>query len=138
MDCCVQMQKYKKYYGDDAMRKTTEKLFVALMCASLVMSSLATVVARYDYDGGTVYFSAAFQRVCSIRDYRKQSLEPLPGYDDARICTADFAAASTRDTDGALPGAAYDVCADFHAGSDRPFASGAHTGTRQKSFHMRI
>ncbi len=127
MDCCVQMQKYKKYYGDDAMRKTTEKLFVALMCASLVMSSLATV-----------YFSAAFQRVCSIRDYRKQSLEPLPGYDDARICTADFAAASNRDTDGALPGAAYDVCADFHAGSYRPFASGAHTGTRQKSFHMRI
>lgn len=120
------------------MQKTIKKLFVAVLCASLVMSSLAAVVARYDYDGGGVYFSAAFRGVCSIRDYRKQSLEPLPGYDDARICTADSAAAANRDTDGALPGAAYDGRADFHCGSDRLFAPGAYGGTRQKSFHMRI
>ncbi len=120
------------------MQKTIKKLFIAALCALLVMSSLAAVVARYDYDGGGAYFSAAFLSVCSIRDYRKLSLEPLPGCDDARICSADSGAAANRDTDSDLPGAADEGNVGFHGDSEGCEALGARDGTQQKAFHMRI
>ncbi len=120
------------------MQKTIKKLFIAALCASVVMSSLAAVVARYDYDGGGVYFSASFKGGCSIRDYQKQSLEPRTGCDDERICAPDGNAVPNRGADRLLPAAPYDgyaaVCRDF----DSLFAVSTHDGTRQKAFHMRI
>ena len=120
------------------MALTIKKTFIALLCLSLLLSSLTAVMGRYDFDGGEVYFSVAFASDCSIKEYKKQSLEPRTGCNDARICGGDNTAATNRDTDSALPG---EVCGDganLPCGSFLFHAVGNFGGTQRKLFYLRI